>query len=504
MSSWLAQSTEILLNQQPYIPDNPKQSEGTSSIKYSIIVATESSGKSLEKFFTNRLSKALSTKNDGQIITDKQLTPASSREKILQFGSSPASQLPKKEQTSSSSPWNLFSQKNSKESMRTLLRDLMMPKTQEKASEKGSSSEKSLTTPTSKQSEEQPKTQHSLKRTEIFRESTEDLEHKISSEEKSLSSRDADLRSKEEDRLTLKSPQGKYSKGLSQDEHPGKQQHQESLFKKFQKNKKTRAASVVPIISPPSVGVFTLSYLLTKQGILSDFSAYASYKDCVETTQKELEATHEERIKQIQKSIEKEEQAKRWGSLATIVEWITPWISIGLASVAIVMGGGIFSWVSLLAGLIALTLTLLDALNGWEAIEKLLPGKNKQLKQKILKIVQISLYIISTLLSIATLQIENLGFSPLVEGAMRGIGPALEGALSLLRGGMLWIRSSLFKIKSRYVSLETKIELLSLERDDYLARTQELIESIHDSFENLARVLQLCREIDRTFLEALR
>ncbi|MEF9497412.1 hypothetical protein [Chlamydia sp. 04-14] len=504
MSSWLAQSTEILLNQQPYIPDSPKQSEGISNIKYSITLAPESLGKSLQKFFTDKLSKTSCIKSEGQVIANKQLTPASSREKILQFGSSLASQLPKKEQASTSSPWNLFSQKNSKESMKSLLKDLMMPKSQEKASEKNSSSEKFPSTPTSKRFEEEPKTKDSLTRADIFRESTEDLEHRMQSEEKILSSQDTDLRQKEEDRLTLKSPQGKYNKGLSQDEHPGKQQHQECLFKKTQKNKKTRAASVVPIISPPSVGVFTLSYLLTKQGILSDFSAYASYKDCVETTQRELEATHEERIKQIQKSIEKEEQAKRWGSLATIVEWITPWISIGLASVAIVMGGGIFSWVSLLAGLIALTLTLLDALNGWEAIEKLLPGKNKQLKQKILKIVQIVLYVIAALLSIATLSMENLGLSPLAEGAMRGIGPALEGALGLLRGAMLWVRSSLFKIKSHYVSLETKIELLTLERDDYLSRTQELIESIHDSFENLARVLQLCREMDRTFLEALR
>ncbi|SGA33766.1 membrane protein [Chlamydia abortus] len=99
---------------------------------------------------------------------------------------------------------------------------------------------------------------------------------------------------------------------------------------------------------------------------------------------------------------------------------------------------------------------------------------------------------------------ENLGLSPLIEGALHGLIPALEGAVSLLRGATLWIRSKLFKMKSRYMLLETKIELLSLERDDYIARTQEILESLHDSFENLVRMLQLCREIDRTFLESLK
>ncbi|AFS19805.1 putative type III secretion translocator domain protein [Chlamydia psittaci 84/55] len=209
-------------------------------------------------------------------------------------------------------------------------------------------------------------------------------------------------------------------------------------------------------------------------------------------------------MQQIEKSIEKEQQAQRWGSLATIVEWILPWATLGASTVSVIMGGGIFSWIGVLSGLIALTLTLLDALNGWEAIEKLIPGKDRQTKQKILKIVRIVLFVIAVLLSIATLKLECLGLPQFVQGVLRGITPALEGALSLLRGAMLWTRSKLFKMKSHYVFLETKIELLSLERDDYIARTQEILESFHDSFENLAHVLQLCREIDRTFLESLR
>lgn len=504
MSSWLAQSTEILLNQQPYIPDSPKQSEATSSIKYSITQATESSGQSLTKIFINKQCERLLTKNAEKVVTNKPLTPASPREKILQFGSSLASQLPRKEQTSSSSPWNLFSRTNSKESMTALRKDLMMPKFEEAAAEKKVFSEKTPHTETCVQHKQQPRTQHDIERSKTFCESTEDTEHTLLSEEKFLSSRDADLRNKEEHRLTLKSPLGKYSKGLSQDEHPGKQHPQKCFFKKFQKNKKTRAASVVPIIHPPSVGVFTLSYLLTKQGILSDFSAYASYKDCVETTQKELDATHAERIEQIQKSIEKERQAQRWGSLATLMEWIVPWTNLGISTFAVIMGGGIYYWVAMLSALIILTLTLLNTINGWDAIEKFLPGKDRQTKQKILRIVQIVLYAIATILSFTVINMENLGLSPLIEGALHGLIPALEGAVSLLRGATLWIRSKLFKMKSRYMLLETKIELLSLERDDYIARTQEILESLHDSFENLVRMLQLCREIDRTFLESLK
>ncbi|WP_348662961.1 hypothetical protein [Chlamydia vaughanii] len=505
MSSWLAQSTEILLNQTPYIPDGPKHSESTPEIKYSITLASDSTMLPLAKYLMDKQGKIFSKQQEYAPVVEKQVTSANTREKILQFGSSLNSQLPKKEQASTSSPWNLFSQKSSQESMKALLQDVMMPKNQDQETAKSSTLEGSRFSEPRTKSEEQQKSHQSIfERTEFPKESIKHPESKILSKERSPCAKDGDFLSKKEEKLTLKLLQEKYGKGLSQDEHSGKQQHKKRFFKKTNKAQKERASAIVPIITPPAIGVFTLSYLLTKQGILSDFAAYASYKDSVEVTQKELDATHEERIKQINQSIEREKQEARWGSLLHFVEMVAPWLSIGIGIVAVATGGGVFAWMALLGGLITLTLSLMDSLNGWEKLERYLPGNDKKFKQKILQIVSITLHIIAAVLALITLKIENLGFSPLIEGAMKGIAPAVEGSLGFIRGAMLWIRSRLLRIQGNLADLELKIEILNFERDDYIMRNEELLERMHDSFENLGRVLQLCREIDRTFLESLR
>ncbi|EPP37573.1 hypothetical protein BOKEGFJH_00501 [Chlamydia avium] len=503
MSSWFAQSIEISLNQTPSVPDGP-ECLNSPNIKHSITLAKDISSMSSARMAIYKQGKIIENHQNNPLKKiDKQLLPATTREKILRFGSSLNSQLPRKECSSPSSPWTLFSQSSSfQEIRRSLLQDLMMPNSKKEDNVKDDLEQKLLPkqAPFSKKKQENYFKTHS-------KEITSREKHLEHTKEKIQSKPHAQLQEnheQKEETLSLKLFQGKYSKGLLQDEHSGKQQHQECFFKKIQKTKKERASAIVPIITPPSIGIFTLSYLLTKQGILSDFAAYAFYKDSIEYTQKELNATHEERIKHIKQSIEREKQESRWGSLLQIIEWITPWISICIGIVAVTLGGGIFSSMSLVSGLIILTLTLLDQLNGWERLERFLPGNNKKLKHSILHTVKISLYVISAILSLATLKIEHLGFSPIIEGAMQGIGPALEGALSAIRGAMLWIRARLFKIKARLAQLEFNIEILSMERDDYIAHNQELLENLNDSFENLTRVLQLCKEMDRVFLESLR
>lgn len=506
MSSWFAQSTEILLNQIPSTPSCPEPCTNTSGIKYSITLAKDATILSPAQLLIPMQGKIANNYSSSLMKINKQFFLATTRAKILNFGSSINSQLPRKSYASTSSPWNLFSQNNSsQESRLVLLQELIMPNLEEQHSVQSSQSKDSL--PPTRPKEKQANHSKKLISKEITLskgKSQEYAKEKIQSKQYAQLKENNELQKQTEEKLSLKFFQEKHSKGLSQDEHSRKQQHQECFFKKIQKRKKERAFAIVPIITPPSIGVFTLSYLLTKQGILSDFAAYASYKDSIEHTQKELNTTHEERIKHIKQSIEREKQEARWGSLLQIVEWITPWVSVCIGIVAVTSGGGVFSSLALISGLIILAITLVDQLNGWERLERFLPGQNKKLKHSILHIVKISLYIIAAILSLATLRIEHLGFSPIIEGAMRGISPALEGALGTIRGAMLWIRARLFKVKARLSQLELTIEILSMERDSYMASNQELLENLHDSFENLSRVLQLCREMDRIFLESFR
>ena len=120
MSSWLAQSTEILLNQMPSAPSCPEPCANTSGIKYSITLAKDTTMLPPAQFLIP-IRKIANTYHSSLMKINKQLFPATTREKILNFGSSINSQLPKKSNTSLPFPWHLFSQNNSSQESRLVL-----------------------------------------------------------------------------------------------------------------------------------------------------------------------------------------------------------------------------------------------------------------------------------------------------------------------------------------------------------------------------------------------
>ncbi|ANH78813.1 hypothetical protein [Candidatus Chlamydia sanziniae] len=512
MSSWLSQTNEIFLNEAPYIPEDPKTQESIGTFPYSMVTSSSTISPVLQKLFANKQRCTHSPRGNSKFFNE--ISVATSREKMLVFGSSFSSQLPKMSKASASSPWGLFTNQNCKEATKVLWRTLFTLKNRETNTSPEISENNELKGPVSRSLENSKDSDFSdqkLTSPNFFTDKSpiqfkDLLHHKMQKEDKKESYQFLSQKREIEERSTLKfSTKAHERESNSQNQDSNKKHEEESLSSNKQNKKQTqKVAQIVPILPPPTIGIFSLSYLLTKQGILADFAAYACHKDTIEATQKELDTLHEQRLAQIQESIEKEARAKKWGSLVTVIEWLVPWISIGIGVVAIASGGGVFSFIALFAGLITLTLTLLNVLNGWEILAKLLPGKNKEKKQKIINILQIVLYVLSIVLSLATLRIEHLGFSPLIEGAIQGIQPALESALAVLRGVMLWIKSGIYKIKAQLTEIELRIEFTNFEREDNFSRSQELLEKIENSFENLFRLLDLIREMDQTHLNALR
>lgn len=60
------------------------------------------------------------------------------------------------------------------------------------------------------------------------------------------------------------------------------------------------------------------------------------------------------------------------------------------------------------------------------------------------------------------------------------------------------------KIRARCTQIDARIELINWERDEYFLRAEQLLDSMQTSFEQLTETLQLQREIDQTFTDALR
>lgn len=213
---------------------------------------------------------------------------------------------------------------------------------------------------------------------------------------------------------------------------------------------------------------------------------------------------HQERIEQVQKIVDKSKTTRFWDSLASIVATIIPWIEMGVAVTIIALGGGILSWCSLFAALIMIVLSLLEAFDGWRAIAKHLPGNDLEKKMRYLGYVKLALTVFSCLLSLSALYVAKLGMSPLLEGVVKSIAPALSGMLGLTQGVALYLQSSSQKIRACCTQIDARIELINWERDEYFLRAEQLLDSMQTSFEQLTETLQLQREIDQTFTDALR
>ncbi|WP_201456245.1 hypothetical protein [Chlamydia sp. 17-3921] len=504
MSSWLSQANEILLNQTSFSPEI-SQAQKPKVIPYTITLASPSTAPSFSKMLFTKLCNSENSYKESSKSLNREVSAATTRQKILMFGSSLSSQLPKTVSSSpSSSPWNLFSNQNSREAKKTLLQELSSPKCLE---EKEFISENLLENSEISTHQKDSQTQHVktsatglLPHSERFSPS---LKRQIKSQELKEGEQTKSTLGKKEEFSPLKASLKELDKkSLFYDQDANKKNHQNAWFKKEKKNKQ-KVAKIIPIIPLPTLGIFTLSYLLTKQGILSDFSSYAYHKHSIDSTQQELDMLHEERLAQIKESIAKEESIKRWGSLSTIIGWISPLIAIGVGASAILSGGGVFAFLALFSGLIALVIAILTTMDR-NPLEKLIPIKDRKTKQKVLNWLIIGLSILALGLSLTSLFIEKIGFSVLLEGSIKGLQPALETVIAIIRGGSIWMKSELEGLKAKFTLLETRIELTSLERDDNFSRYEELLDNMESSFESLNNLLNLMRELDQDHLNALR
>lgn len=506
MSSWFSQSTEILLSQKTYCLDTPQNSATPSSSSLSKYKITLFPNKTNDFSKLIKISSpAFQAKKETSSSSLSSCKVASSKEKILQFGSSITSQLPKKAQTTTSSPWNLFSNQQYKASIKNLFHQMQRfeastTQTEQKEAENLQLKQEHISYlyPSSKTQPNQtphrpvlshPNTNtHSSLRSQINKQSFT-----------KPSSQEVERQQELQQKVVVSGRQQ-----LSYHENDAQQQKQNPPFsyQNYKKHKSPR--QIIPVLIPPTIGIFSLGYLLTKQGILSDFSAYAIYKDNLDASQKEMDACHQERLDLIKQAIEKESNMSAWNAFTRILEWAATWINLGIATVSVISSGGVFAIGALVASIIVLIINIIDELDGWKTIVKLLPGKNKERKSQLLSIVKYALFIMSALISVHTIYADSIPASSIMQGAIVAIPPALQGFIALLRGTLIALRSRLFKIKESFLQVETQIDIHNWERNDYLSRAEELLTNLENNFEQLTRILHLHYETTQMSIHCLK
>lgn len=499
MSSWLSLSAEIALNQTPDIPDHVESTSDASKPSYSVSLLSEASILPVAKTLIRQVQGVW----QGQPATQRHahtLQPTTPRDRILRFGASYPSQLPKPptgSTRSSSSLWNLLSTHTSKP-LHNLVRSVLSPQDTQpgEATEteapspqptQSHSPQSSQTTPTRQY--ERPLYQRALLRyTKLCIETLSFLTQQTESPE------DTSLFS------ILQEP---YSQESSQKDQQQKQQ-KDNFFMCICRRRRKRAAAVVPVITPPTIGVFTLSYLLTKQGILADYASYATCKENIDTTQKELDTVHLERLKGIEKNIKKEASEKKWSDYLKVAEWVMPFVTIAVAAVSIILTGGVVGLIGLIAGLLSLALLVADTYNVWEKLEKYIPSSNPETRRKVVQFIRLSLHVAAFVCAVVSLRFEYIQASPVMAALVRFVVPVLQVIVHSLRGMVLVLRSKVLGTRAEIAELEAKSEELGFDKDDYFEKGEEKLNDINSAFEEISRILNLMKESDYAFLNSLK
>lgn len=493
MSFWISYATDILIEQQPY-ESSADHSPDLYPLReqHSFATSCSSTTQSLSQWVQElpRYIPSLPTPQDHKPLTSSCAT-ASPKDKVLYFGSSCASQLPKRAQTTTASPWNLFTHKQSSPSIRNFFHQLRsLERTYNKESSTPSRSP-SRSTPSKSLSTSSFKPLH-----------TSSSQKPTSSARKSEPDTPPSIGLFEAKKTQPKVPSKTTTTTKDQSTNQDQQQQQQHPFQHYKQQ--LSAKQVVPTLIPPTLGIFSLSYLLTKQGILADFAAYSTFKENLESSQKELALCHEERIDIIKRSMAKQAQKKTWKTFTRILEWALSWLNVAIATTAVFTGGGLFAVGALVASIIVLLINIIDELDGWKTLVKHLPGKHTEKKLKLLGIIKFALLTISCVLSLRAAQVEDLPVSAVIQGAFKAIPPALEGGVALLRGTMIGLQSRLLKVKESLLHVTTKIDIHNWERSDTLSHTEELLSNLEDNFDHIARILELHYETTRSTIHCFR
>lgn len=267
-----------------------------------------------------------------------------------------------------------------------------------------------------------------------------------------------------------------------------------NFLKNYDLNKKQ--ITNPPKIPLPTIGIFALYYILTKQGIITDQTAYATYKQEIETTHFEISNTYEKRLKIIRDNIEKEQAMARWGVLSKLISWLISFIASVTACILIASGvGAIMGAVILSAGLFSLTNSILEITGGWSKIADLLPTKNASLKKKALGIIKISIGIISLILSL--ISIIWGGYSQ----ALRSLQSITQAATGILISGLgICIIGESISAHNFYYGIanlketERNLEKLYFKRKDLMEKADWDLDHLEKLFEDLSYALDLQKE----------
>ena len=259
-----------------------------------------------------------------------------------------------------------------------------------------------------------------------------------------------------------------------------------------------------PPLEHPQMGIFSLSYILDKLGILSESSSYAESRDEIKKNDEETTTAHQKRLDEMKKALEKEKETERWGLSVKVFTWIGSILGL-IAGVALVVTGvGAVAGAMLIAGsVISLGNHIMELTGGWKKVVELLPGDDAEKKRAIISWMQIGITILCLILS--GVGIIFGGFSAFGEGmqtAMNLFGAAgtIGGGVSMIGMGINESAQTTYRAGQKFY--ETVLAKLKHLHEDAMEKIESCPEMLKQLFDSIAKNLDFLDEINQAFQSA--
>jgi len=256
-----------------------------------------------------------------------------------------------------------------------------------------------------------------------------------------------------------------------------------------------------PVLEPPKIGAFPLSFLLDKMSLASTSDSYTELKQELELTQAATEQAHKEMLKNLKEATDHERKAARWGIAVKVFSWLASLTSICTGIILVATGvGAVAGALMIVGGVVSVTNQVMETTGAWNKVADLIPTDDLEKKRAIITWIQLGVSLLSLVISGCGIVLG--GFSIFQEASQFAM--LFFGSVITAGGGVCSIGNGVeeggFRAKSAEVKRDqTRVSVSEFGREDLQRKLEESSEQMLTYYQSISKSFGFLDEMNKTY-----
>jgi len=253
-----------------------------------------------------------------------------------------------------------------------------------------------------------------------------------------------------------------------------------------------------PSLDAPQLDLFRLCFVVDLLCLKAEEKSYLSSKAEVASIDEKTKVCHAKKIEALHKAIKMEKQSYRWGIMQKTTGWVASMTGIILGATLIATGAGaVAGSLIMAAGVVTLTMSVMEVFGVWQKVTDLLPGDDPEKKRAVTMWIQLGVAVFCLGAGVVGM-IFGGGLSS-VQESMGAVMQVFGGIATCAGGvGTLGRGVSDYRFKNKLADskgFELQLELMQNEREDLLDLLENGVERLEKFYEMMGSTLKLYKKV---------